>query len=208
MTDVKICGLTRPEDVELACSLGAAYVGFNFAAVSPRRVAAADAQRLARSCATGVTKVGVFVGETRDEIESAIEAADLDLVQLHRPLREEDLSLPRPVVSVARMRNGTPELPADALLSRCRLVLVDAERPGQPGGTGETMDWASLSRHRWKIPLMLAGGLTPGNVHEAIALSHPAAVDVASGVESSAGIKDAARLRAFFEAVRRADSHS
>jgi phosphoribosylanthranilate isomerase len=206
VTDVKICGLTRAEDIELACALGVSYVGFNFAAISPRRVSVPEARRLAGSCARGVARVGVFVSESREEIEAAIAVANLDLVQLHRPLSEEDLSLPRPILAVARMRDGTAELPEGGLLSRCRLVLLDAELPGRPGGTGRTLDWTSLSSGRWPVPLMLAGGLNPENVEEAIERARPSAVDVASGVESSPGVKDPKRMIAFVEAVRRADA--
>ena len=205
-TRIKICGLTRPGDVELACELGASYVGFNFAAISPRRVTLDAARGLAQSAGGAVTRVGVFVEQSRDEILAAIEAASLDAVQIHRPLREEDLELPRPVLAVARVRNGAAALPEPALLSRCRLVLLDAEMPGQPGGTGRTLDWDALSGKPWPVPLMLAGGLTPENVEEAIGRVRPAAVDVASGVESSPGVKDEARVRRFFEAVRRADA--
>ncbi|HKF43087.1 MAG TPA: phosphoribosylanthranilate isomerase [Thermoanaerobaculia bacterium] len=207
-TRVKICGLTRPRDVELACELGAAWLGFNFAAVSPRRVTVEAARELASLARPGTVRVGVFVEESRDRILEAIEGARLDAVQIHRPLRESDLDLPRPVLAVARMRNGSPALPPADLLCRCRLVLLDAEAPGQPGGTGRTLDWEDLSGRSWPIPLMLAGGLTPENVEAAIGRARPAAVDVASGVESSPGVKDEDRMRRFFEAVRRADSRA
>ena len=205
-TRVKICGLTRPGDVELACELGAAWLGFNFAAVSPRRVTIEAAADLSSRAADGVTRVGVFLEQSRDEILAAVEAAALDAIQVHRPLREDDLDLPRPVHAVARLRDGAASLPAPALLSRCRLVLLDAEAPGQPGGSGRTLDWDALSGKSWPVPLMLAGGLTPENVEEAIGRVRPAAVDVASGVESSPGLKDETRMRRFFEAVRRADA--
>ena len=203
MTQVKICGLTRPRDVELACELGASYVGFNFAAVSPRRVTVGSARELSRCVSPGVIRVGVFVEETLGEVRAAIEAACLDLVQIHRPLRQSDLDLPRPVITVARVRNGSAGLPAPELLAPCRLILLDAEAPGQPGGTGRPLDWEAISARDWPRPLMLAGGLTPDNVEEAIARVRPAAVDVASGVESSPGVKEETRMRRFFEAVAR-----
>ena len=206
MTRVKICGLTRPRDVGIACELGAACVGFNFAAASPRRVPIGAARGLASSAAKGVVKVGVFVDESRDEILAAVEEASLDAVQIHRPLREEDLDLPRPVFAVARVRGGSAVLPPAELLARCRYVLVDSDRAGQSGGTGVPVDWNALSGKSWPIPLMLAGGLNAGNVEDAIETVRPAAVDVASGVESAPGIKDENRMRLFFEAVARADS--
>jgi phosphoribosylanthranilate isomerase len=205
MTEVKICGLTRPRDVELARALGAAYLGFNFAEVSPRRVSPPQARDLA-SAARGAVKVGVFMEETRAQILEAIDAAGLDLLQIHRPLREEDLELPRPVLAVARVRNRSVVVPEERLLARCRFVLFDAVLPGRPGGTGTTLDWSALSGKRWPVPWMLAGGLDPENVAAAIARARPDAVDVASGVESSPGVKDEDLMRRFFEAVRSADA--
>ena len=206
MTDVKICGLTRRQDVEFACALGAAFLGFNFAAGSPRRVTLGQARELARAAAPGAAKVGVFVRESREEIIEAIGQAGLDFVQIHRPLRETDLDLPRPVFAVARARDGSVETPEERLLERCRFLLFDASRPGQPGGTGTTLDWGAIAGKRWPVPVMLAGGLNADNVEEAVSRIRPAAVDVASGVESSPGIKDEERMRLFFEAVRRADA--
>ena len=208
MIDVKICGLTRPQDVEMACALGAAYLGFNFAAVSPRRVSLPAARRLAAAAGPGAAKVGVFVEESQAQIREAIEAAGLDLVQIHRPLREIDLELPRPVLAVARLRNGSAALPEETLLARCRFVLFDASLPDRPGGTGTTLDWNALAGRRWPVPLMLAGGLDAENVAAAIARVRPAAVDVSSGVESSPGVKDEEKMRLFVEAVRRADALS
>ena len=202
MTDVKVCGLTRPQDVELACALGAAYVGFNFAAVSPRRVSLETARELARASGSGVTRVGVFVHESREEIEEAIEAAALDLVQIHRPLAAEDLDrMPRPVIAVARVSSAGVEAAPAGLLARCRSVLLDTASD-LPGGTGVPFDWSVLAGQTWSVPLILAGGLNSENVGDAIARVRPSAVDVASGVESSPGIKDERRMENFFEAVR------
>jgi phosphoribosylanthranilate isomerase len=209
MTHVKICGLTRPGDVELACVLGADYLGFNFAAESPRRVALESARQLARAARPGVLRVGVFVDESAEEVRDAIAAARLDLVQIHRPLSAEDLDRsPLPVIAVVRVsRNGTEAAPAE-LLSRCRSVLCDTAMPGRTGGTGSVFDWGLLAGRAWPVPLILAGGLDAENVGEAIARVHPAAVDVASGVESSPGVKDEKKMRLFFEAVTRADASS
>lgn len=206
MTEVKICGLTRPEDVGLACALGAAYVGFNFARGSPRRITTDAASLLSREVPPDVSKVGVFVGESGEEIREAIEAAALDLVQIHRPLRQEDRALPRPVIAVSRVEKGRAAAPSDGLLAACRMLLFDTGGIDRPGGTGVPFDWSALEEKRWPLPVMLAGGLTPGNVGEAIARVRPAAVDVASGVESAPGIKDEAKMRLFFEAVRRTDA--
>ena len=119
MTDVKICGLTRAEDVEAACALGARYLGFNFAKQSPRRVTPKHAAALVRAAATGTLRVGVFVDESEDEIRRAVDAASLDLVQLHRPLEEEDLaSAARPIVAVTHVGYEEPDRPPAGSLRR------------------------------------------------------------------------------------------
>jgi phosphoribosylanthranilate isomerase len=206
VTDVKICGLTRAEDVGLACELGAAYVGFNFSAVSKRRVGVENGRKLAHGAAPGVARVGVFVDESYETIGEVCEAARLDLVQLHRELRSEDLSrVPRPVIAVVRVGGRSTGVPPDSLLAGCRAVLFDTAVPGVPGGTGTTFDWALLGDRAVPVPRLLGGGLTPENVAGAIRRVKPSGVDVASGVESAPGVKDRDRLAAFFDAVRRVD---
>jgi phosphoribosylanthranilate isomerase len=206
MTEVKICGLTRLEDVALACELGAAYLGFNFAAVSQRRVTVEEGRRLGEVAKGGIARVGVFVGESYETIAQACDAARLDFVQLHRALLEEDLRrVPRPVIAVARIGPGAVPVPPPALLQGCRALLFDAAVPGRPGGTGVAFDWSSLEARSYPVPLFLAGGLTPENVGEAVSCVRPDAVDVASGVESAPGAKDRDRMARFFEAVRRSD---
>lgn len=206
VTDVKICGLTCVEDVGLACELGAAYVGFNFSAVSKRCVAAEDGRRLAGAATPGVARVGVFVEESYETIGEVCEAARLDLVQLHRELRKEDLSLvPRPVIAVVHVGGSGAKVPPDSLLAGCRAVLFDTAVAGAPGGTGTTFDWAVLEGRGVPVPRLLGGGLTPENVAGAIRRVKPSGVDVASGIESAPGVKDRDRMVAFFEAVRRAD---
>lgn len=206
MTEVKICGLTRESDVEAACELGAAYVGFNFSAASPRRVTPERARDLASSVSGRVRRVGVFVGEGYAEIEDAISAASLDLVQLHRTLRAEDLlRVPRPVLAVAHAGRDE-EIPPGALLDRCAGILFDTEVRGVAGGTGVPFDWILVEGRTWPVPLFVSGGLRPENVGESIRRTRPSAVDVASGVESAPGVKDPDRMRRFFDAVRRADA--
>ncbi len=205
MTEVKICGLTHESDVEAACNLGAAYVGFNFSAASSRRIALDRARDLAAAVSGPVRRVGVFVGEGYTEIEEAIDAASLDLVQLHRTLRAEDLRrIPRPVLAVAHA-GREEEVPPGTLLDRCAGILFDSDVSGLTGGTGVPFDWFLLEGRTWPVPLFLSGGLRPENVAESIRRTRPSAVDVASGVESSPGVKDADRMRRFFDAVRTAD---
>jgi len=208
VTQVKVCGLTRPEDVEMACALGAAYVGFNFSAVSLRRVSPERARDLSRATAPGVARVGVFVGESYGEIAQAVEEAALDLVQLHRPLAAEDLeSVPRPLIAVAHAgREG--EIPPEPLLERCAAILFDTAGSGVSGGGGVAFDWSLLDGRKWPAPLFVAGGLCPENVALLVRRVRPRAVDVASGVESAPGVKDPERMRRFFEAVRDADDRA
>jgi phosphoribosylanthranilate isomerase len=208
MTAVKICGLTRPQDVALACAAGASWVGFNFAARSPRRVTVASARGLAQATTPGVLRVGVFEAEEAPAIREAVEEARLDLVQLHRPLREEDLEgLAVPVVAVARVGAAGPDpLPAPNLLARCRALLLDTLEQDRAGGTGTPFDWRLIAGTDFGLPILLAGGLKAENVAEAIGRVRPWAVDVASGVESSPGVKDAEKMRRFLAAVRKADA--
>jgi phosphoribosylanthranilate isomerase len=209
VTQVKICGLTRPEDVERACALGAAYVGLNFVSASPRCVTLERARELAAAAASGVERVGILLDESPEFAALAAEAGRLDLLQIHRPLREEDLDrMPRPVIAVARVVGAMAQVPAPTMLTRCRALLFDTAVAGRPGGTGERFDWNLLEGMSWPVPLFLAGGLTPENVGEGIRRARPAAVDVASGVESAPGVKDEAKMKRFFEAVREADEAS
>lgn len=209
MTDVKICGLTRIEDVEEACALGAAYVGFNFSSASPRRITPEIGRRLAGACRGGVRRVGVFVDETYEEIREAIDAVSLDIVQLHRTLRSDDLErVSRRVLAVAHAGRDE-EIPPAALLEHCAGILFDTAAPRHgPGGTGVPFDWFLLEGRTWPVPLFVSGGLSPENVGESIRRTRPTAVDVASGVEILPGVKDRSRMRAFFEAVRAADPSS
>ena len=209
MTRVKICGLTRPADVSLACELGASYVGFVFAADSPRRVDISAARQLSESVPAGVQRVGVFVDESYPDIAEAVAEAGLDLVQVHRLLRDEDLEkIPAPVLTVARVEGGAAAVPPPELLSRCRAILFDTAGQDRQGGTGRRFDWGVVAGQRLPIPLFLAGGLDSDNVEAAIRQVCPFAVDVSSGVESEPGRKDPARMTDFFRAVRQTDEQA
>lgn len=204
MTAVKICGLTRPEDVEAAGALGAAYVGFVFAASSPRRVTMDRARALAAACPRGVLRVGVFADEPPALVRDAVAAAGLDLVQLHRRLTEEDLAAtPVPVIAVARPAPRGFAVPRPELLVRCHAVLFDSSE-----GTGTALDPARVEEATGSVPALVAGGLTPESVGATIRRLRPAGVDVATGVESAPGIKDRAKLERFFAAVREADARA
>ena len=200
MTFVKICGLTRVEDVALACALGAKYVGFNFAAGSPRRIALEAVRALSDATAPGVLKVGVFREEDADSVARAVEAGGLDLVQLHRRLTEEDVARsPVPVIAVAPASGSAADFPG-AVWPRCHAVLLDSSE-----GSGTPVDPSLLSAERWPVPVFVAGGLSGESVGAVIRKIRPAGVDVASGGESAPGIKDRSRLERLFAAVREAD---
>jgi len=202
MTEVKICGLTRSEDVVAACELGASILGFNFVAASPRRLTIGRAREISAAAPATVLRAGVFATESRDEVVRAVREVALQLVQLHRPVREEDLEeLGVDIVPAVPVEAGREGLPPAEILARCRAVLWDSS-----GGRGRAPDWAALERAgALPVPTFVAGGLDPMNVGEVIRRLRPQGVDVASGVESAPGIKDRRKLERFFEAIREAD---
>ena len=153
-----------------------------------------------------VVRVGVFVEESRSFIAEAVAAARLDAVQIHRPLRAQDLEANSvPVIAVVSVAAGAATLPPVKLLRRCRWLLFDAGGSQRAGGTGTRFDWDVVAGKAFSLPVYLAGGLDAEVVGEAIARVHPDGVDVASGVERDPGVKDPERMRRFFEAVYRAD---
>jgi phosphoribosylanthranilate isomerase len=178
VTRVKICGLTRAEDAELAVELGAWALGFILWERSPR---AADPGLAARYRRSRVLTVAVFVDPTLDEVVSAVDGFGFDAVQLHG-------SVGASFCNAVRQRTAAQ---VDYHLYDTRTV----------GGTGETFDWALTGARRSRVPLILSGGLTPGNVADGIAATRPFAVDVASGTEAEPGVKDPDKVRAFIEAA-------
>lgn len=207
---VKICGLTRPEDVAAAAEAGAHYAGFVFFAKSPRNVSVAQARDLALAAPVGLAKVGLVVNAEDAALDEIMAQVPLDMLQLHG--RE---SVAR--VAEIRARYGLPVMKAvgvaseedlPALLAYGRVadqLLVDAKAPKDaalPGGNGLAFDWRLIAGRRWPCPWMLAGGLSPANVGQAIAMTGTRQVDVSSGVESAPGVKDPARIAAFVQAVR------
>jgi phosphoribosylanthranilate isomerase len=211
-TRVKICGLTRLADAELAVELGAWALGMVFFDASPRSCSLAEGQRIAASLRRKVELCGVFVNAQMYEIVDLSEQLGLTLLQLHG---DEGPSF----CSEAARRTGARVIKAlqvsgladiqDAARFHTDFHLLDARStaPGGEllrGGTGETFDWALLAGRRSKVPLILSGGLRPANVGEAVERVRPFAVDTASGTESAPGIKDQAKLCDFFAAVDRA----
>ena len=192
---VKICGITRVEDALAAVRLGADALGFNFWPRSKRYLAPGDARAIVRRLPPFVTAVGVFVDPTRDEVLRAAEASGIAVAQLHGDEPPElCASLPLPVLKAIRLTDAH----AIARLASYEVMgfLLDAPTPGY-GGSGTTCDWSLAAEVARELPIVLAGGLTPENVAEAVRSVRPWAGDVASGVESAPGVKDEARMRLF-----------
>ncbi len=205
-TRVKICGVTRLEDAELAVSLGAWAVGMIFYRTSKRYCSIADAERIAAALRRRAEIAGVFVNARLDEVTRIAERLGLTLIQLHG---DEGPAFCAEVArrTGARTIRAMPIATAGALQDLERFHtdfhLLDGHAPGLRGGTGERFEWGLLSGRRSQVPSIISGGLDAANVAAAIAAaSDPFAVDVASGVEASPGVKDERRLRAFFAAVR------
>jgi len=205
-TRVKICGITRLEDAQQAVELGAAALGFNFYPPSPRYIEPEAARAIVRHLPLFVTPVGVFANETdASRVASIAREAGAAAVQLHGPSFPDfdELLCAFTLVVAVSVREGFKA--EDLGGFKPSAYLLDAFDPDLPGGTGKTFDWNAAREAKRYGPIILAGGLTPANVGSAIRVVRPFAVDVASGVESAPGIKDAARLRAFFAAVAEAD---
>jgi phosphoribosylanthranilate isomerase len=202
MTAVKICGLTRSEDVAAAAGLGASILGFNFAASSPRRILPERAREISAAAPPGVLRAGVFVTECREDVARAVREASLQIVQLHRAIEDDDFeTLGADVIPAVPAELGRAGLPSDARLKKCRAILWDSSV-----GHGRATDWSGIERvGALPVPVFVAGGLDPDNVGDVIRRLRPDGVDVATGVESSPGIKDRRKLERFLEAVRAAD---
>jgi phosphoribosylanthranilate isomerase len=210
MTRVKICGITRAEDAWRAVALGAASLGFNFYSASPRYVTPQSARAITDGLPPFVTAVGVFADEVDSgRIAAIARQAKVSAIQLHGPRFPEDLTLLRTFPLIRAVPVGQDFDPSRLQTFTATAFLLDACDPQRIGGSGRTIDW-NLARQAagQGTPIILAGGLTPENVSEAIRLVGPYAVDVATGVESRPGIKDEAKLRAFFDAVRQADGEA
>lgn len=207
---VKICGLRTVADVQAAAAAGAGYAGFVFFAKSPRNLTIAVARELALAAPVGLAKVALVVDAGDAALDAIIEAVPLDMLQLHGHETPDR-------VAEVRARYGLPVMKAVGVADEGDLaavfdystvadqLLIDAKPPkgaALPGGNGLSFDWRLVAQRRWLRPWMLAGGLTPDNVAEAIRLTNARQVDVSSGVESAPGVKDAARMAAFVAAAR------
>lgn len=206
---VKICGLSRPEDVRAVGQAGAAYAGFVFFSRSPRHVSATQARELAIEVPPGIAKVALVVNADNATLDEIVKTVPLDMLQLHgqeTPARVTEIKTRYglPVMKAVGVADADDLSALDTYAQVADQILVDAKPPKDavlPGGNGLSFDWRLISNRRWPVPWMLAGGLTPGNVAQAIALTGARQVDVSSGVESAPGIKDPDAIRAFVRAA-------
>lgn len=196
-TRVKICGITRLEDAQVAVQAGADALGFVFYPPSPRAVTPAAAGSIVRQLPAFVTATGLFVNAAADEVSRVLEQVPLDLLQFHGDESPEFCeSFGRPYIKALRMQPGVDIAALANSYTGARGILLDAYVAGVPGGTGQTFDWNAIPSSLAKA-LILAGGLDVDNVAHAIGQVQPWAVDVSGGVEADKGIKDAAKVRAF-----------
>ncbi len=202
---IKICGLTRADDAQRAVEAGATAIGMVFWPGSPRAVTLAQAEAVTGAVGGDVLTVGVFVDATREEIDHVMRRVPLGAAQLHGKESAAFVdTLPWPVIKAVAVPAQGP-LPDLSPWAGVR-VLLDAHDPERRGGTGRMVDWARAAALAATRPVILAGGLTPGNVAEAVMRVRPAGIDVSSGVERSPGVKDEARVRALIEAVREVEA--
>jgi phosphoribosylanthranilate isomerase len=201
---IKFCGITRVEDALAAVALGVDAIGLVLTRRSQRCVAALQAREIRRTLPPFVTAVALFMDDEPGFIADAIATVQPDLLQFHgRESQDECLRFEMPYLKAIAMGGSDPARELHEHTAAVGFVF-DAHALGAPGGGGRTFDWSRIPRELAR-PLVLAGGLNPANVAEAIATAAPFAVDVSSAIESAPGIKDAARMRAFVEAVRAAD---
>jgi phosphoribosylanthranilate isomerase len=203
MTIVKICGIKTLKDAQAAIDAGADYLGFNFYPKSIRFIeksACAKITSVLKREHPQVKLVGVFVNLPVDEIKDILQTCRLDLAQLHGDETPETFAQLAP--HAFRAFRGIPESNAGYERDEAPAMLIDAAVKGVYGGSGVTADWVAAAELAKKYPLLLAGGLTPENVADAVRQVRPWGVDVASGVESAPGEKDAGKMKAFVQAVR------
>lgn len=209
-TRIKVCGMTRSGDVRLASELGADAIGFVFAGDGPRRVTPSQARTMRAAMAPLVDAVALFQDNELEEVREVVRLVRPSLLQFHGGERDSFCrGFGVPYLKAIPM-GGNARAPTALELHReypgAAGFIFDGNRSGEPGGGGKAFDWTRLPKDLTK-PVLLAGGLKPGNVFDAVTTALPWGVDVSTGVESEPGIKDGERLRRFVEEVRRADCH-
>lgn len=202
-TRVKICGITRVEDALAAVNAGADAIGLVFYAQSPRFVTNEQAQKIVAAIPPFVSVVGLFVNAPKAEIESILSIVRLDILQFHGDETPSDCEqIKLPYYKAIRVKADTNLLQCAIEFNSAKALLLDTYSELAIGGTGQTFDWNLIPKKLTK-PVILAGGLTAGNIGLAINRVQPYAVDVSGGVEQSKGIKDAAKIAAFMRAVEK-----
>lgn len=203
-TRAKICGITRVEDASAAVNAGADALGFVFYQASSRYIQAHQAAKITQQLAPFVSKVALFVNPSREEVDVVLNAFSVDVIQFHGDEDEAFCqSFNTPYIKAIRMQQQTDISQCAKTYHSAAALLLDAFDQAQFGGTGETFDWALLPEN-CSLPLILAGGLGPNNVCQAIQHTQPYAVDVSSGVEKSKGVKDHRLIKQFMQEVKRA----
>ncbi|WP_324751478.1 phosphoribosylanthranilate isomerase [Roseovarius sp. Pro17] len=207
---IKMCGLTQPEDVVAAVDAGAHYVGFVFFRRSPRHLETDAAAALALATPKGIRKVALTVDAGDAELDALTSAVPLDMLQLHGQetaarVAEIKARYGLPVMKAIGIGEASDLSLIDVYAGVADQLLIDAKPPkgsGVPGGNALAFDWSLIAGRRWLLPWMLAGGLTPENVAEAVQATGARQLDVSSGIESAPGVKDADLMRAFADAAR------
>ena len=200
-----MCGITRPEDGLAAVNAGADAIGLVFYPPSPRAVTIEQAQAIVEQLPPFVTVVGLFVNEREDRVEEILQQVSIDLLQFHGDESPEMCEgYGRPWIKAIRMKEEVDLIAETAAYASSRGVLLDAYQAGKPGGTGNVFDWQRIPTEL-AGRIILAGGLNPDNVDEAVRRVRPWAVDVSGGVEATKGIKDVQKIAAFIRGVKRGD---
>ncbi len=199
---VKICGITRVEDAIAAADAGADAIGLNFYPRSKRVIDISRAKAIIKALPPFITTVGLFVDQDSAYIQSLVKELDLDLLQFHGDeSQEECLAISKPYIKAIRMKPGIDLKDLILEYDSCSGILLDAYVSGLAGGTGTSFEWDRVPQNLQK-PVILAGGLNPENVYDAVQVVKPYAVDVSGGVESEPGIKDSSKIIEFIKNVR------
>lgn len=200
-TRIKICGITRVEDALEVVRAGADAIGLVFYDPSPRCVRIRQAREIAEAVPAFVSVVALFVNPSKEYVQEVLNSVRIDLLQFHGDEENDFCSqFKSPFIKAIRVRQASDVVASSLRFPNSVGILLDSYKPGIPGGTGESFDW-SLIPENHNSPIILAGGLTPGNVASAINDVQPFAVDVSGGVEASKGIKDANKIKEFVSEV-------
>lgn len=207
---VKICGLSTPESVDTAVNAGAHYLGFVFFPKSPRHVGYAHVAQLVKSVPNHVTTIALTVNADNAMLDALLSDVSINCLQLHgaeTPARVAEVKARYglPIIKAVGVADATDLAQLEKYAQVCDQLLVDAKPPkgyDLPGGNGLAFDWRLIVDREWSVPWLLAGGLTPDNVAEAVRLTGATQVDVSSGVESAPGVKDLDKIAAFIRAAK------